>query len=201
MIASRRTLTPNHVKYIPAFFAYLIVALVSTDLFARDTPSQPNSVVRFRISYGVNFLGDIDVELFDDAKPVTVSNFLAYAKSETYRNTLLHRCVPGFALQGGQWTIASPTDFSAFQNVTRVTSMPPITNEFRVGTVRSNLFGTLAMWKSPGATNGATSQWFFNLGDNSDGTGSTNLNSTDGGYTVFGEVKVGTNMLNVFNSL
>lgn len=157
-------------------------------------------MVRFRISHGVNFLGDIDVELFNSSKPLTVSNFLVYAQNDVYRNSILHRCAPGSTLHGGQWTVGSPTDFSFLQSVTRIPVGSPITNEFQRGGVVSNVFGTLAMGKPPGSTNGATAHWFFNLGDNSDGTGSTNLNTADGGYTVFGRVTSGNNILNLFNA-
>src|SRR6185295_1089442 len=77
----------------------------------------------------------------------------------------------------------------------------PVPNEFHTGTLRSNVFGTLAMWRPPGATNAATSQWFFNLGDNSATGGGTNLDAAEGGFTVFGQIVAGTNVLAFFNGL
>ena len=45
-------------------------------------------------------LGNIDVELYDEDKPVTVSNFIRYAQGGFYTNVFLHRCLPGFVAQG-----------------------------------------------------------------------------------------------------
>ena len=53
----------------------------------QTTPT--NSLVRFRLSYGSTFFGDIDVELFNSDKPVTVSNFLAHVESGAYDNSIL----------------------------------------------------------------------------------------------------------------
>ena len=101
---------------------------------------------------------------------------------------------------------AMVTSFSYNANVGRgkTTGVPgptnaPIVNEFNVGTLRSNVLGTLAM-ALPGGPDSATSGWFFNLGDNTDGLGATNLNTADGGYTVFGRVKAGLNVLQFFNT-
>jgi len=168
---------------------------------AQISTNATNSVVRFRIGYGSQLLGDIDVELFDLDKPLTVSNFLAYVQRGVFPNTLLHRCAPGFVLQGGGWTIPAPTSTEFFTRAIGIRAGTPVTNEFAVGTTRSNVFGTLGMARPPGQPNGATTHWYFNLGDNSDGTGSTNLNTADGGYVVFGQIKTGGAVLQFFNSL
>jgi len=121
-------------------------------------------------------LGAIDIELYDDAAPKTVANFLAYVNSDAFRNTFVHRSVPGFVIQGGGygWNDATNT-------VTTVASRGALINEF--STARSNLRGTIAMAKLGGDPNSATSQWFINLADNS-----ANLDTQNGGFTVFGEV-------------
>jgi cyclophilin family peptidyl-prolyl cis-trans isomerase len=121
-------------------------------------------------------LGAIDVALYDSTAPRTVSNFLAYVNSGAYKNSFIHRSVPGFIIQGGGyvWDDASG-------NVANVPQGAPIANEFSAS--RSNLRGTLAMAKLGGDPNSATSQWYINLADNS-----ANLDTTNGGYTVFGEV-------------
>ena len=64
-----------------------------------------------------------------------------------------------------------------------VPTFDPITNEFGIGPRYSNTYGTIAMAKVANKTNSATSQWFFNLADNSG-----NLNNQNGGFTVFGQV-------------
>src|SRR5262249_32435586 len=70
-----------------------------------------------------------------------------------------------------------------------------LTNEFNVGRRLTNSFGTIAMAKVDGDPNSATSQWFFNLGNNG-----PNLDFANGGFTVFGRVVRGTNLLNGFNT-
>src|SRR5688572_5645985 len=67
-----------------------------------------------------------------------------------------------------------------------------ITNEYSVGRTFSNTYGTIAMARQPTRTNSASSQWFLNLKNNSF------LDSVDGGFTVFGRVIAGTNVLNLF---
>src|SRR5437667_10544344 len=56
--------------------------------------------------------GNIDVELFED-KPVTVQNFLRYVKSGAYTNIFLHRCIPGFIVQGGGFGVIDPQGSSS----------------------------------------------------------------------------------------
>ncbi len=121
-------------------------------------------------------LGALDIELYDAAAPKTVANFLAYVNSDAYRNTFVHRSVPGFVIQGGGygWDDAA-------NRVSTLATRPAVVNEF--STARSNLRGTIAMAKLGGDPNSATSQWFINLADNS-----VNLDNQNGGFTVFGEV-------------
>ena len=49
-------------------------------------------------------LGEIDIELFDTAAPLTVANFMNYVNSGAYNNSFIHRSVPGFIIQGGGYT-------------------------------------------------------------------------------------------------
>ncbi len=114
-------------------------------------------------------LGDFSVNLYDKTTPKTVENFLAYVKSGAYTNTIIHRSVPGFIVQGGgvKYPLADVA-----QNAT-------VINE----PVYANKRGTIAMAKLGGQPNSATNQWFFNLADNS-----ATLDPQNGGFTVFGEV-------------
>lgn len=121
-------------------------------------------------------LGNIDIELFDIDAPITVANFMNYVNDGDYINSFFHRSIPGFILQGG--------GFSYDANIPAYSNVPtdaPIVNEF--APLRSNLRGTLAMAKLGGNSDSATSQWFFNLADNS-----ANLDFQNGGFTVFGQV-------------
>jgi cyclophilin family peptidyl-prolyl cis-trans isomerase len=137
--------------------------------------------------------GDIEVELFDQDKPATVRNFIRYVESGRWQDMFIHRCVPGFVVQGGGYRVLDAgTLFPRWGVVESFASVP---NEFAIGRRFSNLYGTLAMAKLPGQTNSATCEWFLNLRDNVflDAEDTTNL------FTVFGRVVRGTNVLEVFN--
>jgi uncharacterized protein (TIGR03437 family) len=118
-------------------------------------------------------MGNIDVTMLPGSAPRTVEQFMGFVNGGAYNNTIFHRAVRGFIIQGGGFRFANGT----FQEILR--DAPTIPNEFRV----SNTRGTIAMAKLGGDPNSATSQWFFNLADNSQ-----NLNNQNGGFTVFGRV-------------
>ena len=152
---------------------------VTVDLFNRfDDPFTTGLVARFEL-FDTSLAGGItNVVLFDQegqGAPLTVQNFRDYVNDGAYRNSIIHRSVPGFVVQGGGFTT---TDISS---VDEVETNDPVRNEFRSD--RSNTRGTIAMAKLGGDPNSATSQWFFNLADNS-----SNLDRQNGGFTVFGEV-------------
>jgi cyclophilin family peptidyl-prolyl cis-trans isomerase len=133
-----------------------------------------STVVRFSTT-----LGDFEAALYDSDTPVTVSNFLAYVESGAYTtNLFFHRSAKGFVLQGGGFYVASNTIFA-------VPTQAAITNEPGISNVR----GTIAMAKIGSDPNSATSQWFFNLTNNS-----ANLDVQNGGFTVFGRV-IGNGMV------
>ena len=119
-------------------------------------------------------LGNIDIELFDAAAPLTVTNFMNYVNSGAYNNSFIHRSMPGFVIQGGGYTWDNA-------GVNAITQNAPVMNEF--SSTRSNVRGTIAMAKPSTGPDTATSEWFFNLVDNS-----SNLDFQNGGYTVFGQV-------------
>lgn len=141
-------------------------------------------------------LGQLQVGLYDAAKPVTSRNFIHYVQSGSYTNMFLHRCIPGFIVQGGGFKVPDPTSYSAFSSYWGVQDFGKITNEFAVGPFYSNTYGTLAMAKVGGDPNSASSQWFFNLTNNA-----ANLDNQNGGFTVFGRVLAGANVLEAFNAL
>ncbi len=118
-------------------------------------------------------MGDFSVNLYDKATPKTVENFLAYVKAGTYSNSIIHRSVPGFIVQGGGYKYESKPPLVA------VTQNAAVINE----PVYSNKRGTIAMAKLGDQPNSATNQWFFNLADNS-----AILDPQNSGFTVFGEV-------------
>lgn len=122
-------------------------------------------------------LGNFEVNLYDNATPTTVANFLDYVNNGAYTNSIVHRSAPGFIVQGGGFR------FDPIWPATAIPANPAITNEPEF----SNLRGTIAMAKTS-QPDSATNQWFFNLVDNS-----ANLDVQNEGFTVFGEV-VGNGM-------
>ena len=147
------------------------------------TSAAADTLVQFRTA-----LGDLEVELYDQDKPVTVQNFLRYIETGRYENEFAHRLVPGFVIQGGGFTLVSNA-------IIPIPTFPPIKNEFGVGRQFSNVYGTIAMAKVGGDTNSATSQWFFNLANNT----FLDTPDTNNFFVVFGRVIKGTNVLNVLN--
>lgn len=125
-------------------------------------------------------MGDFEVNLFDHDPEVkaTVDNFLKYASGAegygSYSNTIIHRSVPGFVIQGGGYL------YNGTVPPTAITTAPKITNQ----PVYSNLRGTISMARLGSTVNSATSQWFINLADNS-----ANLDKQNGGFTAFGQVE------------
>jgi cyclophilin family peptidyl-prolyl cis-trans isomerase len=146
---------------------------INIDLAAHFTdPDMTDSQVVFNTDSG-----PINVELFDTQAPQTVANFLDYIKSGAFTNAIFNRLMPGFVLQGGAFTFnASNTTLNPIPTGLPVPNEPDPVN-------RSNLVGTIAMAKQPNDPNSATSQFFFNLADNSQ-----NLNNQNGGFTVFGKI-------------
>jgi cyclophilin family peptidyl-prolyl cis-trans isomerase len=151
--------------------------------------ARAGTLVQFRTAFG-----DIEVELYDSDKPVTVQNFLSYTQTGRYQNEFAHRLVPNFVLQGGGYSVTNRGTTGS--GIVTVPTFPPITNEFNVGRLFSNVYGTIAMAKVGGDTNSATSQWFFNLANNT----SLDAPDTNDLFVVFGHVIAGTNVLNMFNT-
>ena len=129
--------------------------------------------------------GKIRVELYPDAAPKTVANFLDYVKAKHYDGTQFHRVIGGFMIQGGGFT----PDFK--QKPTR----PPIPIESEQSSKAglTNVPGTLAMARTSDP-NSATAQFFINVADNKF------LNFREAtqqgyGYTVFGKVVPGMDVV------
>ncbi len=149
-------------------------------------PSAMATIVQFQ-----TVMGDFQVNLYDKATPKTVENFLAYVKAGAYNNSIIHRSVPGFIVQGGGYKYDNKFPLVEIAQNAAVVNEP----------VYANKRGTIAMAKLSSGPSTATNQWFFNLADNS-----SNLDAQNGGFTVFGEV-MGNGMaivdamaaLNIFN--
>ena len=151
-------------KKLLALLCLCSAAAISTASAASDL-----TTVRFHTT-----LGDIDVQLYTDYTPQTAANFLGYVDRGDYAGSIVHRSAPGFVIQGGGYYITNNNQYSS------VPTQSPVVNEFHYSNVR----GTVAMAKLGSDANSATSQWFFNLTDNS-----ANLDNQNGGFTVFGYVR------------
>ncbi|MCY0965837.1 peptidylprolyl isomerase [Oceanospirillaceae bacterium G-43] len=123
-------------------------------------------------------MGNIDLSLDRDKAPVSVDNFLTYVKSDQYNQTLFHRVIAGFMIQGGGYDT----------NMRQKATLPPIKNEADNGL--SNLRGTIAMARTSNP-NSATSQFFINVVDNR----FLDHGTRDFGYAVFGKVTSGMDVV------
>ena len=125
--------------------------------------------------------GAITLELDDAKAPVTVANFLDYAKAGHYDGTIFHRVIDGFMIQGGGFTKAMD------QKPTKA----PIKNEAANGLL--NKRGTIAMARTM-VVDSATSQFFINLVDN-DFLNFRAPTPQFFGYAVFGKVTDGMDVV------
>ena len=123
-------------------------------------------------------MGEVKLELFPEAAPVTVANFIQYVEEGFFDGTIFHRVIPGFVIQGGGFT----ADMK--QKKTRA----PIRNEAANGL--KNERGTLSMARTQ-AVDSATSQFFVNLADNA----FLDHGTRDFGYAVFAKVTEGIDVI------
>ena len=116
-----------------------------------------------------------------------MANFYDYINSHAYNNSIFHRLVNSFVLQGGGYTFSQS---GSTGSLTPITALQPVPNEFGM----SNVAGTLAMAKLGNDPNSATSQFFFNLANNA-----SNLDNQNGGFTVFGQLTDPTELQTIIN--
>ncbi|WP_297325414.1 peptidylprolyl isomerase [Nitrosomonas sp.] len=132
-------------------------------------------------------IGNVVLELYPDKAPKTVENFLQYVDSGFYKNTIFHRVIPNFMIQGGGF------DTTFNQKPTR----SPIQNEAANGL--KNEVGTIAMARTTDP-HSATAQFFINVANN----GFLNYkapNQNGYGYTVFGKVISGIDIVQKIASI
>ena len=125
--------------------------------------------------------GEIKLELDAEKAPQTVNNFLQYARDGFYDGTIFHRVIDNFMIQGGGF------DTGFQQKPTR----EPVENEADNGL--KNDFGTIAMARTM-EPHSATAQFFINVKDN-DFLNHSGKNMQGWGYTVFGKVTEGSDVL------
>ena len=122
--------------------------------------------------------GDIVVELFEETAPISTKNFMEYVNDEFYAETVFHRVIPNFMIQGGGMTA----------DMSKKETRAAIKNEAANG--EKNLRGTLAMART-GEVDSATCQFFINLRDNS----FLDHSGRDYGYAVFARVSAGMDIV------
>lgn len=152
-----------------------IIKLLAICLFTSLTFA--NTKVILKTNYG-----DITLKLYDKKAPESVKNFLEYVNSGFYNETIFHRVIDGFMIQGGGYD----------SNLKKKKTNKPIVNEATNGL--SNTLGTIAMARTS-VVNSGTSQFFINVKDNNflDHTGKS---PSQYGYAVFGKVISGMAVVN-----
>ncbi|MDM8564342.1 peptidylprolyl isomerase [Candidatus Halobeggiatoa sp. HSG11] len=159
-------------KYFAIFF------LLTISAYADESP---------RVNLHTNF-GLIVLELNPSKAPKTVENFLKYANNNFYDDTIFHRVIKKYIIQGGGYTKNYKKKKPTYE---------PIINESDNGL--ENSYGTIAMARSYRDPDSATSQFFINVKDNA----SLNYNDImeEMGYTVFGKVIEGIDVVEKIQSL
>ncbi len=128
--------------------------------------------------------GNIEVELFEEKAPVSCENFRQYVKDGFFANTIFHRVIPNFMIQGGGMD----------ENMAQGPTRDSIKNEADNG--EANRRGTLAMART-GEIDSATAQFFINLSDND----FLNHGGRDFGYAVFGRVVEGMDVVDAIGAV
>jgi len=129
--------------------------------------------------------GPIELELNPELAPKSCANFLQYVESGHYDNTIFHRCIPGFMVQGGGMD----------KDMQQKPTTAKIENEADNGL--KNDTGSVAMART-GDPHSATSQFFINVNDN-DFLNHTAKSPDGWGYCVFGKVTSGMELVMEFS--
>ncbi|CAM3309195.1 peptidylprolyl isomerase [Polaromonas hydrogenivorans] len=162
--------------------ALLVALTFSAGIALAAEPVAPK--VKFATSEG-----EFVVEVYPDKAPKTVENFLQYVKDKHYDGTVFHRVINNFMVQGGGY------DGAYAEKKTRA----PVVHEGREALAKGgpkNVPGTLAMART-NEPDSATSQFFINVKDND----FLNPSTLAPGYTVFGKVVGGMDVVNKIKSV
>jgi cyclophilin family peptidyl-prolyl cis-trans isomerase len=144
-------------------------------------PTNPKKVMQATLHTS---MGDITLEFFPEQAPNTVANFIKLAQSGFYDSTKFHRVIKGFMDQGGDPLTKDDSMVARWG-----TGGPGYQFKDEVTTTNSNVAGSIAMANSGANTQG--SQFFINAVDN---------HSLDSGYTVFGKVTAGMDVVTKINN-
>ncbi|MCH8497181.1 MAG: peptidylprolyl isomerase [Marinobacter sp.] len=161
------------ISFVTQFFAALVLLLagLASQAASADTDALP------RVTVDTNH-GEFELTLRPDVAPETVANFLAYVDEGFYDDTIFHRVIPGFMVQGG-----------GFNDMMRQKPTRSAIRNEGSPTVK-NLRGSIAMARTNNP-HSATSQFFINLVDNPH----LNASGRGAGYAVFGKVTSGMGVI------
>lgn len=165
-------------KFLSMLFAMTLSFQIINTAYAKS-PEKYGDLVKVKME---TTYGDIELELNHKKAPITVKNFLKYAKKGFYEGTIFHRVINGFMIQGGGFT----------KNLERKSTDATIKNEAHNGL--ANEVGTIAMART-GEVDSATAQFFINVNNNSS-LNHTSTNPRGYGYAVFGKVSKGMPTVN-----
>ena len=159
----------------------LLLMMIPVTSWSADPDCFPQEMIPDNLFPSIRLetsMGEIVVELNRMRAPATANNFLRYVLEGEYNGTIFHRVMPGFVVQGGGYT----------KGIEEKILHAPVCNES--GNGLQNVTGTIAMarFEDP---HSATRQFYFNMNDNA----SLDPNSRNWGYTVFGEVIAGMEVL------
>ncbi|OHB63663.1 MAG: peptidylprolyl isomerase [Planctomycetes bacterium RBG_13_50_24] len=146
----------------------------------RNIVKSQSNVVKLETS-----MGNIVIELNEQAAPVSVKNFIGYVEAGFYDGLIFHRVIPGFMIQGGGFT----------QQMVKKETRNPIINEAKNGL--SNMRGTIAMARTSDPDS-ATAQFFINHRDNKF---LDYIDDNKAGYAVFGKVTQGMDVVDAIASV
>jgi len=158
----------------------LIIALIMTAALTVGRAARAQDLADTPKVIFSTTLGNFVIELYPDMAPITVKNFLAYVDAGFFDNTIFHRVIPGFMIQGGGFT----------EQMQKKPTNPPIKNEAKNGL--KNKRGTLSMART-GVVDSATAQFFINLKDNV----ILDHGTRDYGYAVFARVIAGMEVIDM----
>lgn len=156
--------------------AFVIILSVFSIVMTALTTKGDSMSVTLKTNYG-----DIVIELNPEKAPISTENFLEYVKSGFYNDTIFHRVIPGFMIQGGGFS----------EDMKQKQTRANIKNEADNGL--SNDRGTVAMARTP-VPDSASSQFFINLKDNHF-LNFKNKTPSGWGYCVFGKVVSGMDVV------
>ncbi len=161
------------VRTMLMFLAAAFCLFAACSYWSEET-NEEHPVVELNTTMGV-----ITIELYAMKAPVSVTNFVRYVKSGFYDSTIIHRVIPDFIIQGGQYTVS----------LEKKEAGDSILCELYNGL--SNLRGTVAVARGVDPNSG-TCQFFINLKDNPE---LDRQSDTHPGYAVFGRVKEGMDVV------